>query len=104
MVFEVTFLPFGDTCQIMSGGPWPWGHQACAFIDASKFKNVFVSSQVDAHAEECFFDKVKTGTKMGLMFEVAEGGFLDIDVRIEGPDGKIVHQVDVNLPLNLLIL
>ena len=31
-----------------------------------------------------FFDKVKTGTKMGLMFEVAEGGFLDIDVRIEG--------------------
>lgn len=32
------------------------------------------------------------GTKMGLIFEVAEGGFLDIDVRIEGPDGKIVHQ------------
>ncbi|XP_059079406.1 transmembrane emp24 domain-containing protein 2-like [Tigriopus californicus] len=47
---------------------------------------------VDAHAEECFFDKVKMGTKMGLMFEVAEGGFLDIDVRIEGPDGKVVHQ------------
>ena len=53
----------------------------------------FLWFQVDAHAEECFFDKVKTGTKMGLMFEVAEGGFLDIDVRIEGPDGKIVHQV-----------
>merc|ERR1712110_1344506 len=46
---------------------------------------------VDAHAEECFFDRVKKGTKMGLMFEVAEGGFLDIDVRIEGPDGGIVH-------------
>ena len=28
---------------------------------------------------------------MGLMFEVAEGGFLDIDVRIEGPDGGTVH-------------
>ena len=41
-------------------------------------------SKVDAHAEECFFDRVKKGTKMGLMFEVAEGGFLDIDVRIEG--------------------
>ena len=25
------------------------------------------------------------------MFEVAEGGFLDIDVRIEGPDGRPVH-------------
>lgn len=47
---------------------------------------------VDAHAEECFFDKVKSGTKMGLMFEVAEGGFLDIDVRIVGPDGKTIHQ------------
>jgi len=46
---------------------------------------------VDAHAEECFFDKVKSGTKMGLMFEVAEGGFLDIDVRIVGPDGKTIH-------------
>ena len=32
---------------------------------------------------------------MGLMFEVAEGGFLDIDVKIEGPDGKIVHQVRI---------
>merc|ERR1712036_129689 len=46
---------------------------------------------VDARAEECFFDKVKQGTKLGLMFEVAEGGFLDIDVRIEGPDGRTVH-------------
>jgi len=36
---------------------------------------------IDAHAEECFFDKVTSGTKMSLMFEVAEGGFLDIDVK-----------------------
>ncbi|KAL0267103.1 UNVERIFIED_CONTAM: hypothetical protein PYX00_009456 [Menopon gallinae] len=47
---------------------------------------------VDAHAEECFFDKVQAGTKMGLMFEIAEGGFLDIDVKIVGPDGKVIHQ------------
>jgi len=47
---------------------------------------------VDAHAEECFFDKVKAGTKMGLIFEVADGGFLDIDVKIVGPDGKTIHQ------------
>ena len=37
---------------------------------------------IDAHAEECFFDKVSSGTKMSLMFEVAEGGFLDIDVKV----------------------
>ncbi|XP_033227484.1 transmembrane emp24 domain-containing protein 2 [Belonocnema kinseyi] len=47
---------------------------------------------VDAHAEECFFDKVEYGVKMGLTFEIAEGGFLDIDVKIVGPDGKVVHE------------
>jgi hypothetical protein len=41
---------------------------------------------VDAHAEECFFDKVQNGTKLGLTFEVIEGGFLDIDVKVTGPD------------------
>ena len=31
---------------------------------------------------------------MGLMFEVAEGGFLDIDVRIEGKRNNLtVYQV-----------
>ena len=39
---------------------------------------------IDAHAEECFFDKISTGTKLGLTFEVVEGGFLDIDVKITG--------------------
>ncbi|XP_045171284.1 transmembrane emp24 domain-containing protein 2-like [Mercenaria mercenaria] len=49
---------------------------------------------IDAHAEECYFDKVTSGTKMSLMFEVAEGGFLDIDVKIYGPDGKVIHSGD----------
>ncbi|XP_076236680.1 transmembrane emp24 domain-containing protein 2 [Calliopsis andreniformis] len=49
---------------------------------------------VDAHAEECFFDRVDVNTKMGLTFEIAEGGFLDIDVRIIGPDEKIIYQGD----------
>jgi hypothetical protein len=35
---------------------------------------------------------------MGLMFEVAEGGFLDIDVKIEGPDGKSIYQVMLCCP------
>ena len=48
------------------------------------FSRFFVNSKVDARDEQCFFDKVKTGTKLGLIFEVVEGGALDIDVRIEG--------------------
>jgi hypothetical protein len=47
---------------------------------------------VDAHAEECFFEKVEQGTKLGLMFEISEGGFLDIDVKITGPDAKVIYQ------------
>ncbi|CAG9791430.1 unnamed protein product [Diatraea saccharalis] len=45
---------------------------------------------VDAHAEECFFENVEADTKMGLKFEIAEGGFLDIDVTITGPDGSVI--------------
>jgi len=36
--------------------------------------------------------KTTTGTKLGLTFEVAEGGFLDIDVSVTGPDGKSVYR------------
>ncbi|XP_072934446.1 transmembrane emp24 domain-containing protein 2 [Epargyreus clarus] len=46
---------------------------------------------VDAHAEECFFEHVEADTKIGLTFEIAEGGFLDIDVKITGPDGTIIY-------------
>ena len=37
---------------------------------------------VDAHSEECYFEKLTSGTKLLLTFEVIEGGFLDIDVRV----------------------
>ncbi|XP_013189575.1 transmembrane emp24 domain-containing protein 2 [Amyelois transitella] len=47
---------------------------------------------VDAHAEECFFENVDANTKMGLTFEIAEGGFLDIDVTITGPDGSELYR------------
>lgn len=47
---------------------------------------------IDAHAEECFFERVTAGQKLGLAFEVAEGGFLDIDLRITSPDGNAIHE------------
>lgn len=38
--------------------------------------------KVDAHAEECFSEELTSGTTFSLTFEVAEGGFLDIDVSV----------------------
>ncbi|KRZ73124.1 Suppressor/enhancer of lin-12 protein 9 [Trichinella papuae] len=47
---------------------------------------------IDANEEQCFLERATTGTKMNLMFEVVEGGFLDIDVKIVGPDNKEVYR------------
>lgn len=55
---------------------------------------------VDAHAEECFFDRVSSGTKLSLMFEVAEGGFLDIDVHVSTPPPRLFPLLVQSLPLN----
>ncbi|KAK7080434.1 Transmembrane emp24 domain-containing protein 2 [Halocaridina rubra] len=60
------------------------------FSCLSRTEGYFVT--IDAHAEECFFEKVTAGTKLGLAFEVAEGGFLDIDIKIMGPDGNTIHE------------
>lgn len=38
----------------------------------------------------------------GLMFETIEGGFLDIDVRIVGPDGKVIYQVNSTFSSKIL--
>ena len=46
---------------------------------------------VEAHDEQCFYDKVASGTKMGLLFEVAEGGFRDIDVTVRCDHVSLVY-------------
>uniref|UniRef100_A0A0N5A4U5 GOLD domain-containing protein n=1 Tax=Parastrongyloides trichosuri TaxID=131310 RepID=A0A0N5A4U5_PARTI len=47
---------------------------------------------LDANEEQCFFERVEVNTKLGMMFEVAEGGFLDIDYRIVDPNGVILNK------------
>uniref|UniRef100_A0AA85K0F0 GOLD domain-containing protein n=1 Tax=Trichobilharzia regenti TaxID=157069 RepID=A0AA85K0F0_TRIRE len=47
---------------------------------------------IDANSEECFFDRVNSGSRLALYFEVAEGGFLDIDVAVYNPTGVKVFE------------
>ncbi|XP_076254088.1 transmembrane emp24 domain-containing protein 2-like [Rhynchophorus ferrugineus] len=62
------------------------------FVTYIVYANAYIIT-VDADAEECFFEKAtEAGTKLGLSFQIAEGGFLDIDVRILGPDGKAIYE------------
>ncbi|KAA0194777.1 Transmembrane emp24 domain trafficking protein 2 [Fasciolopsis buskii] len=46
---------------------------------------------IEPNNEECFFDRVERGQKLTLHYEVAEGGFLDIDTQIFGPDGEKIY-------------
>ena len=53
---------------------------------------------VNPKAETCFYDWATSGTKMSLTFEVAEGGFLDIDVKVSfSGDFIYVLQLTANL-------
>ena len=53
-----------------------------------------LSVQIDAHKEECFYQYVKKEGKLGVYFQVAQGGFLDIDCTVWGPDNRQVHTVE----------
>uniref|UniRef100_G3VDV7 GOLD domain-containing protein n=2 Tax=Sarcophilus harrisii TaxID=9305 RepID=G3VDV7_SARHA len=48
--------------------------------------------QVGAHGEECFFEQGTKGAKMVLNFRVMQGGFLEIDVDITGPNNDPLFQ------------
>mmetsp|Transcript_1059 Transcript_1059/g.1648 ORF Transcript_1059/g.1648 Transcript_1059/m.1648 type:complete len:201 (-) Transcript_1059:90-692(-) len=50
--------------------------------------------KVHPHQEECFYEPIKkANVKVKVQFEVSQGGMLDIDAKIQGPSGQIIHQV-----------
>lgn len=64
---------------------------AVILISITTYAEAYITT-LDAHSEECFFEKAIASTKLGFTFEVIEGGFLDIDVSIFDPDGNMIHQ------------
>ncbi|VDM32942.1 unnamed protein product [Hydatigera taeniaeformis] len=49
---------------------------------------------IDANAEQCFFDRALPGDRLTLFFEVSEGGFYDINVKLTAPDGSTLYQIE----------
>jgi len=49
------------------------------------------SFDVGAKSEGCFYEVVEKDQPVGVLFQVIAGGFLDIDVRIFGPDARQIY-------------
>lgn len=47
---------------------------------------------VPAKDQICFFEHVFKGDKVVGSYQVSEGGNLDVDMRVTGPDGKVVYE------------
>ncbi|CEF65353.1 Transmembrane emp24 domain trafficking protein 2 [Strongyloides ratti] len=45
---------------------------------------------LDIHEEQCYFEKLKENSHIGVIFEVADGGFLDIDYKIVDPNNVTI--------------
>ena len=66
----------------------------CSFIILILISTCFsLTIRVEPSKEDCFFEKVeKQHAKVLLQYQVASGGFLDIDVTIFDPQSNIIHK------------
>ncbi|KAJ3332635.1 Carboxypeptidase A4 [Blyttiomyces sp. JEL0837] len=62
------------------------------FISPSAASNSF-QLQLNPHARDCFHEVLKVGEKFDIYFEVYDGGALDIDFWVSGPDERIIYNV-----------
>eukprot|EP00672_Neobodo_designis_P018139 CAMPEP_0174854436 /NCGR_PEP_ID=MMETSP1114-20130205/31146_1 /TAXON_ID=312471 /ORGANISM="Neobodo designis, Strain CCAP 1951/1" /LENGTH=205 /DNA_ID=CAMNT_0016089129 /DNA_START=30 /DNA_END=647 /DNA_ORIENTATION=+ len=79
---------------------------AVAFVSAvSGFvaPHTMLSVRVLAHKDECFYEDVNSaGTKVFLHFAVTNGGALDIDAAVYGPDNQLIWTADKEMEGRIL--
>lgn len=61
-------------------------------------KNVFMTKQMlernwvnSKHCYNICRNEIHIFITIGLIFEIVEGGWMDIDIKITGPDGKVIY-------------
>eukprot|EP00818_Percolomonas_sp_WS_P008077 CAMPEP_0117439662 /NCGR_PEP_ID=MMETSP0759-20121206/2679_1 /TAXON_ID=63605 /ORGANISM="Percolomonas cosmopolitus, Strain WS" /LENGTH=156 /DNA_ID=CAMNT_0005231381 /DNA_START=94 /DNA_END=561 /DNA_ORIENTATION=- len=53
-----------------------------------------LSIKIEPHREECFYEKIENqNVKVTVDFQVASGGFLDIDTKVLSPSNQILHHL-----------
>ncbi|XP_028400397.1 transmembrane emp24 domain-containing protein-like isoform X1 [Dendronephthya gigantea] len=59
----------------------------------SFFPRISVSffTNLEPYEEQCYHENVKKGQVWGFLYEVSEGGFLDIDAKLTAPDGQQMY-------------
>uniref|UniRef100_A0A7S3DHW7 GOLD domain-containing protein n=1 Tax=Palpitomonas bilix TaxID=652834 RepID=A0A7S3DHW7_9EUKA len=50
--------------------------------------------ELDPHRQQCFYDEVKSGARVIGSYEVSQGGLLDVDVVVKGPDASELFKKD----------
>jgi len=65
---------------------------AVAVMSALVTPTYAINIYVPANDEQCYFDTVQRGDKVVTSYQVISGGALDIDVKVYGPDNRIVYE------------
>jgi hypothetical protein len=62
-----------------------------------------LSVRIGAHRDECFYEDVTSAnTKVFFHFAVTNGGALDIDAAVYGPDGQLIWSCDKEIEGRIL--
>eukprot|EP00792_Barthelona_sp_PAP020_P005108 TRINITY_DN2500_c0_g1_i1.p1 TRINITY_DN2500_c0_g1~~TRINITY_DN2500_c0_g1_i1.p1 ORF type:complete len:215 (-),score=61.70 TRINITY_DN2500_c0_g1_i1:59-661(-) len=67
---------------------------ALVFLSLFIAQSLALTFRVEPNREECFYEDVTAGTKVSGTYQVAQGGLLDIDVRVWSPEESMIYAAD----------
>lgn len=71
-----------------------WLILALAASNYHRGAQAYIVNLQPGEREVCFYEIVEPNIKMIFSFEVADGGHLDIDVRVKDPNGLVLYRKD----------
>lgn len=76
---------------------------AAGCVNAFVATNTALNVRIGAHRDECFYEDVRVAnSKVFFHFAVTNGGALDIDAAVFGPDGQLIWSADKEIDARIL--